>query len=59
MARDINLKYTESSNLAIVAGTIAVKRKFSKEGEVDTDFLNFTAFGKTGETMSKYLKKRK
>lgn len=43
--------------MAIAGGSIAVDRRFAKEGEVNVDFFNFTAFGKTGEAMSKFLKK--
>ena len=57
LARDIDLKYAQTSNLAIGVGSIAVNRRFAKEGEVNVDFFNFTAFGKQAETMSKFLKK--
>ena len=57
LARDIDLKYAQTTNTAIAGGSIAVQRRFVKEGEINVDFFNFTAFGKTGETMSKFLKK--
>ena len=57
LARDIDLKYTQTTNMAIAGGSIAVQRRFVKEEGVDVDFFNFTAFGKQAETMSKFLKK--
>lgn len=57
LARDIDLKYAQTTNTAIAGGSIAVQRRFVKEGDVDVDFFSFTAFGKQAETMSKFLKK--
>lgn len=57
LSRDIDLKYTQTNNMAIASGSIAIQRRFVKEGEVDVEFFNFTSFGKTAETMSKFLKK--
>lgn len=57
LSKDIDLKYAQTTNTAIAGGSVAVKRRFVKEGEVDVDFFNFTAFGKQAETMSKFLKK--
>lgn len=38
--------------------TIAVKRDYkNKNGEYETDFINVSAWGKQGETISKYFKK--
>jgi single-strand DNA-binding protein len=37
--------------------SIAVDRRFKKEGEPDADFFNCTAFGKTAEFVEKYLQK--
>ena len=56
--KDINLKYSESGT-AIGNGTIAVRRDFKNKqtGEYETDFINFTAFGKTAEIMANYIHK--
>jgi len=37
--------------------SIAVDRRFKKEGEPDADFFNCTAFGKIAEFVEKYLQK--
>ena len=37
--------------------SIAVPRKYKKEGDPDTDFFNCSTFGKTAEFVEKYFKK--
>lgn len=56
--KDIELTYTQTGT-AIGKGSIAVRRDFKNKqtGEYDTDFINFTAFGKTAEIMSNYIRK--
>ena len=56
--KDVALKYTPGG-AAIGSGTIAVRRDFKNKqtGEYETDFINFTAFGKTAEIMADYIKK--
>lgn len=46
---------TEGTTLARFS--VAVDRKFAKEGQQKTDFFNCTAFGKLGEFVERYLKK--
>lgn len=36
---------------------LAVDRRFKKEGQADTDFINCVCFGKSAEFAEKYLKK--
>ena len=38
--------------------TLAVNRRFKKEGQPDADFINIVTIGKTAEFVSKYFKKR-
>lgn len=56
--RDVELKYTQSGT-AIGSGTIAVRRDFKNKqtNEYETDFINFTAFGKTAEIMGNHIRK--
>ncbi len=59
LTRDIELKYTPG-NLAIAKIGLAVNRRYrTAEGEdrEETTFVDCDAFGKTAETMSKYLAK--
>ena len=37
--------------------TLAVDRRFKKEGQAETDFINCVCFGKSAEFAEKYLKK--
>lgn len=56
--RDVELKYTQGGT-AIGSGTIAVRRDFKNKqtNEYETDFINFTAFGKTAEIMANHIRK--
>jgi single-strand DNA-binding protein len=59
LCRDLEIKYA-ASGMAVASSCIAVTEKFkTKAGEKRerTTFVNFTAFGKRGEVMSKYLSK--
>lgn len=54
LTKDLEISYSQKQNdLAIGRSTIAVDRI----GQDGTDYINFTAFGKTAELMSKYLGK--
>jgi single-strand DNA-binding protein len=43
--------------MAVAKFTLAVDRKFKKDGEQSADFINCTAFGKTAEVIEKYVTK--
>ena len=57
LTRDPEIRYAQGSNTAIARFSIAVNRRYKKEGETDSDFFNCTAFGKTAEFVDKYFKK--
>jgi len=59
LTRDPEIKYAQTNNMAIARFTIAVSRRFKREGEPDSDFFNCTAFGKTAEFVQKYFTKGK
>jgi len=46
-----------SGNYTIASFSIAVDRKFKRDGEPEADFFNYTAFNKTAEFIEKYCKK--
>lgn len=48
---------SSTSGTTFARFSIAVDRRFKKEGEPDADFFNCTAFGKTAEFVEKYLQK--
>lgn len=56
LTRDPEIRYTES-NKAVANFTLAVDRRFTREGDPTADFFNCVAFGKTAEFVEKYLKK--
>lgn len=58
LTKDVELRYTQTSNTAVASFTLAVNRRFVKEGEErQTDFINIVAWNKLAETSSNYLKK--
>ena len=56
LTKDPEIKVT-SSDLTIARYTLAVDRKFKKDGEPDADFIPCVAFGKPAEFTEKYLSK--
>lgn len=58
LVRDPETRYTNSNEpLAITRYTLAVNRRFKRQGDPDADFINCTVFGKAGEFADRYFKK--
>lgn len=58
LTRDPDVRYSQAAEpMAVAKFSIAVNRKFKREGEPEADFFNVTAFGKLGQFVEKYLKK--
>lgn len=58
LTKDVETRYSQSNNTFVASFTLAVNRKFAKQGEErQTDFINIVAFSKTAEFCSKYFKK--
>ena len=58
LTKDPEVRYTQGDNaMAIARYSLAVDRRFKRDGEPDADFINCVAFGKSGEFAEKYLKK--
>jgi len=58
LTRDPELRYSQSSEpIAILRFSLAVNRRFKKEGQPDADFINCVSFGKQGEIINQYFKK--
>lgn len=55
LTRDVELRYTQSSNIPVANFTIAVNDNSGKEKK--TYFFNIVAWNKTGEFVSRYFKK--
>lgn len=58
LTRDVETRYTQGNEpMAISRYTLAVDRKFKRDGEPEADFINCVAFGKAGEFAEKYFRK--
>lgn len=58
LVRDPEVRYSQIENATAIARyTLAVDRKFKRDGEPNADFINCIAFGKNGEFAEKYLHK--
>ena len=55
LTKDVETRY--AGEMAVSRYSLAVDRKFKREGEPTADFINCVAFGKNGEFAEKYLKK--
>lgn len=55
LTKDVETRY--AGETAVARYSLAVDRKFKKDGEQTADFINCVAFGKQGEFAEKYLKK--
>jgi single-strand DNA-binding protein len=58
LTKDPELRYaTNTNNTAVCRYTLAVDRRFKKQGEENTDYIPCVALGKTGEFIGKYFTK--
>lgn len=57
LTRDPELRYTQGEeSMAIARYTLAVERRFNRNGEQTADFINCVAFGKSAEFAQKYFR---
>ena len=60
LTRDPETRYSQSTQpIAVTRFSVAVNRRFKKDGEPDADFINCVSFGKIAEFISKYFTKGK
>jgi len=58
LTKDPEIRYSQSAEPVCVSRfTVAVDRRFKREGEPDADFINCVAFRRTAEFMERYIKK--
>lgn len=58
LTRDPEVRYAQNENGTSVARySLAVDRRFKREGEQDADFINCVAFGRAAEFAEKYFHK--
>ena len=58
LTKDPEIKYSQGEKpVAIGRFSVAVNKKYKREGGPTADFFNCTAFGRQAEFIEKYLKK--
>ena len=58
LTADPEVRYTQGEKpVAVARYTLAVNRRFKRQGEQEADFISCVAFGKGGEFAEKYLRK--
>ncbi len=58
LTRDPEVRYSQgATSTAVASFSIAVDRRFKRDGQPDADFFNCRAFGKTAEFIERYLQK--
>ena len=58
LTRDPEMRYTQGAEpVAIARFSLAVDRRFKREGEPDADFINCVAFRRSAEFVEKYFRK--
>ena len=57
LTKDPEVRYTTTNNTLVCGFSLAVNRRFAKEGEQQADFINIVAWSKLGEFCSKYFTK--
>lgn len=56
LTRDPDIRYTQGAEpMAIARYTLAVDRRFKRDGEQSADFINCVAFARQAEFVEKYL----
>lgn len=58
LVRDPEVRYSQGNDpVAVARYTLAVNRRFKRQGDQEADFIGCVAFGKAGEFAEKYFKK--
>lgn len=58
LVKDPEVRYSQAAEpVAVTRYTLAVNRRFKRDGESDADFIPCVAFGKSSEFAGKYFKK--
>lgn len=58
LTRDPEVRYSQGENASAIARfSLAVDRRFKRDGDAEADFFNCTAFGRQAEFVERYLKR--
>lgn len=59
LTKDPELKYTPGAGTAVTTLTLAVDRRFTKDGKKEADFIPVVIWGKQAESTAQYVSKGK
>ena len=59
LTKDPELKFAQGTGTAVATFTVAVNRRFKREGQPDADFVPIVVFGKQAEATANYMSKGK
>lgn len=59
LTKDPELKFAQGTGNSVTTFTIAVNRRFKREGQPEADFIPVVVFGKTAEACANYTAKGK
>ena len=59
LTKDPELKYTPGAGTAVTTLTLAVDRRFTKDGQKEADFIPVVIWGKQAESTAQYVSKGK
>ena len=59
LTKDPELKFTPGTGTAVSTFTLAVDRRFSKDGQKEADFIPVVVWGKQAESTANYMSKGK
>ncbi len=57
LTKDPDIRYTSGNNTAVANFTLAVNRRFAREGQPQADFISIVAWDKTADFVAKYFVK--
>lgn len=57
LVRDPEVRYGQNESVSAAKFSLAVERRFKRDGEPTVDFINCTVFGKSAEFTEKYFRK--
>lgn len=57
LVHDPEVRYGQNESVSVAKFSLAVERKWKRDGEPTVDFLNCTVFGKSAEFTEKYFRK--
>lgn len=58
LTKNLEIKYAGKDNdMAVARYTLAVNRRYKRDGEQEADFISCVTFGKSAEFAQKYLRK--